>query len=113
MYSEGFSENSDGPLYEGAKENAVSVMEKLFEKRAQTADIHFVLEENGEKKRIPAHKSILAIGSPRLEEMIFGPNQHFIDGEIPAKCTTISSETFDAFISLFYGEQTSSFEAYK
>lgn len=111
MYSGGFSGNSDELLYDEAKKNAVSLMETLFEKRALTADIHFVIEENGEKKRIPAHRSILAIGSPIFEEMFFGPEKLFRDGDIPT--TKISSEIFGAFIPLFYGEESTSFKASK
>lgn len=111
MNFEGFSGNSDGLLHFLASRCAVFVMDELFKRRAQTADIVFVMEENGVEKRIPAHKCVLAMGSPVFEEMFFGPKKQFIDGAILARTTTISSQTFDAFITLFYGKYPTSFKA--
>lgn len=97
--------NHNEYLYEGAKRHILNVMDKMFEKRSQTADVHFAFEENGTQIRIPAHTNVLAIGSSVFEEMFFGPNKHFISGDIPTKSVTISALTFDAFITLFYGKK--------
>lgn len=88
-----------------SKNATLSIMEQLFEKRYQTADVHFVFEENGVKTRIPAHRNILAMGSQIFHEMFFGPNKLFVDGDIPTRSSRVLSQTFDVFIALFYGEK--------
>lgn len=102
MISSAFS--VDKNLYEGAIENALNVMQELFKNIVHTADVHFVFDENGEKVRIPAHKNILAIGSTVFADMFYGPDKHFINGDIPTRSSTVSARTFEAFISLFYGK---------
>lgn len=98
-------ENRSGYLNGVARGQILNIMEQMFEKRAQTADIYFVFDENGTQNRIPAHTNILSIGSLLFEEMFYGPDKHFISGDIPTRSATISSTTFDAFITLFYGKK--------
>lgn len=97
---------SSGDFYEKSKVNTVSIMERLFQTKARTADVHFVFEVNGvPTHRISAHRNVLAMGSPIFDEMFFGPDKHFIEGDIPTRSSTITSYTFEAFIALFYGKQ--------
>lgn len=98
-------EGHSGYLNGVARRQVLNIMEQMFEERAQTADIHFVFDENGMQNRIPAHTNILSIGSLVFEDMFHGPDKHFISGDIPTRSATISSSTFDAFITLFYGKK--------
>lgn len=83
--------------------HASIITDQLFKSRDQTADVYFVYSGPcGDTVRIPAHRNILAVGSTILNDLFFGP--HKITGDIPTKSTTVTSRTFEAFISLLYGK---------
>lgn len=79
------------------------VVDLLYKNRDHSADVYFVYEGPcATSVRIPAHRNILAVGSTVLEDLFYGP--HKVIGEIPTRSSTVSSQTFEAFISLFYGD---------
>lgn len=78
------------------------IMEHLHKTRSVTADVNFIFEENNREIRILAHKVVLAVGSSIFNEMFYGPNS--VRGDIPTRSSTITSQTFEAFIKLFYGK---------
>lgn len=79
------------------------VVDLLYESRDRSADVYFVYDgpSGNQVVRIPAHRNVLAISSTVLNELFFGPQK--ISGDIPTRSSTVSSQTFEAFISLLYG----------
>lgn len=101
MNLNGNGEMCIGSMYFKAKETAFLTLHQIYENRAHTADIHFEFEENGELTIIPAHKNILANGSPVFHDMFFGHDR--IHGDINTRSDCITSDMFKTFLALFYG----------
>lgn len=68
----------------------------LFAEREQTGDVIFVIG----KKRIRAHKNVLAAFSPKYKAQFYGSKRD--KGEIHVQ--DISADAFEEFIKFFYGE---------
>lgn len=78
------------------------LVDLLYRSRDQTADVYFMYTgPSGDPVRIPAHRNVLAISSTVLNDLFFGPQK--VTGDIPTRSNTVSSQTFEAFISLTYG----------
>lgn len=63
-----------------------------------TADVHFHFDYKGIDKSIPAHKCLLAIGSPVFQQMFFGKLKEGNDVNI----VDASVEGFTEFLQFFY-----------
>lgn len=64
----------------------------------ETADVHFVFLTNGERKKLPAHKYMLGIGSPVFQSMFYGSLKE--QGDVVITDATI--EAFEEFLQFFY-----------
>lgn len=64
----------------------------------ETADVHFIFAENGEEKKLPAHKYLLAIGSPVFQRMFYGHLKE--EGDVTISDATV--EAFGEFLQFFY-----------
>lgn len=64
----------------------------------ETADVQFVFDENGSEKKIPAHKYMLAIGSPVFKAMFYGNLKEEGNVVIADTC----AEPFAEFLQFFY-----------
>ncbi|XP_037044243.1 BTB/POZ domain-containing protein 6-A-like [Bradysia coprophila] len=62
------------------------------------ADVHFVFDANGVKYKIPAHKYMLAIGSPVFDAMFYGKMK--VTGDVTI--TDYRAESFKEFLQFFY-----------
>lgn len=70
----------------------------LFQNR-EFADVEFVVKQkNGDQKRIPAHKLILAFSSPVFRQMFYGDLQ---EGAVVNICD-VTGEAFSEFLQFFY-----------
>lgn len=82
------------------------LVDSLYGSRQQTADVHFLYEGPNNKDstviRIPAHRNVLAVNSTVFNELFYGPRE--VSGDIPTRSNTVTSQTFEAFISLLYGK---------
>lgn len=92
--------------FDFTQEQHVSIIvDLLYKSRDRTADVYFVYHgPSGDVVRIPAHRNVLAMGSPVLNDLFFGP--HKVTGDIPTRSTTVTSKTFETFISLLYGKNS-------
>lgn len=85
------------------KQHASIIVDLLFKTRDRTADVFFVYNGPGaDTVRIPAHRNVLATGSKMFNELFFGPGK--FSGDIPTRSSTITWQTFEAYISLLYGK---------
>ncbi|KAG4079203.1 hypothetical protein HA402_015859 [Bradysia odoriphaga] len=64
----------------------------------ETADVHFIFNENGTEEKVPAHKYMLAIGSPVFKSMFYGDLKE--EGDV--SITDSSAEPFMEFLQFFY-----------
>lgn len=64
----------------------------------ESADVHFVFLTNGEEKKLPAHKYILAIGSPVFQSMFYGHLKE--EGDVKIADATV--DAFAEFLQFFY-----------
>lgn len=82
--------------------NKSSILDRLYKKR-HTTDVCFIVKdkEKGRSIRIPAHKCVLAVGSSVFDEMFYSAAKKS-DNIIISKAY-ISSESFKAFLNMFYG----------
>jgi hypothetical protein len=72
-------------------------------KNELTADIHFVVvNKNGTKIKIPAHKNILMSRSSLFEKMFYGDLKE--EGPI-VTITDVCAEAFEEFLQFFYIEE--------
>lgn len=62
------------------------------------ADFHFAIDSNGEKVLVPAHKILLAKGSPVFESMFYGG----FNKENSISITDTSLDEFKEFLQFFY-----------
>ncbi len=64
----------------------------------ETADVHFLFDVNGEEKKLPAHKYLLAIGSPVFQRMFYGDLKE--EGDVTISDASV--EAFEEFLQFFY-----------
>lgn len=81
--------------------NPMLVAPTLYLKEA-TADVYFLIEENEEIHRIPAHKCILAERSPVFFQMFYGPLKEKADVTTTDKHFIVSRNGFEGFLQIFY-----------
>lgn len=81
-------------------EHSHRILQKLFLSE-DTADVYFEFRVCGKLKRIPAHKNILAEGSPVFKLKFYG--DHANEGDI--KITEVSAEAFIEFLRFFYSDR--------
>lgn len=83
-------------------ENGISFRAKIMKTlclNSQKADVFFVIHENGQQERIPAHKNILATGSPVFNTIFYG-NQSKQEPEIHITDAPVAA--FKLFVQFFY-----------
>ncbi|XP_031631812.1 BTB/POZ domain-containing protein 6-A-like [Contarinia nasturtii] len=85
-------------VFDGRNALSMKNVEKLYTD-SKTADVNFVFIIDDEQFiSIPAHKSILAVGSPVFEAMFYGPMKEKDD----VKIVDASPEAFKVFLQFFY-----------
>ncbi|XP_031633828.1 uncharacterized protein LOC116347390 [Contarinia nasturtii] len=88
----------NGKIYTVTNKSTTQVCTKLY-LDARTSDVNFVVEFNADHSvTIPAHKSILSIGSNVFDAMFYGPMKE--KGDI--KIVDAPADAFEEFLQFFY-----------